>query len=265
MKTRQSHVAFGNANVSWSLQETNHGQRCRNRSARQRRRRPAVRRGRWAAAARSQGPQASASPQRSQEVSCALELQLLTARRPVQRGRRRFRCPLRLETGNLPKLKSLSIHFSEFSVLHVILFFFTRKTAKLLTRSPNCEASPREKQCFEVLFRYHQQLAGIKREKNRPQLHSSVKRNLKPFQERERLYLEDVLTSLRLLFWMTFSMPSSKVLIIRTTEEKYIYVDFILKCKNMKRTLCHVSFQCLKMLSTQSLKLLNLSKFYSTS
>ena len=25
---------------------------------------------------------------------------------------------------------------------------------------------------------------------------------------------------------MTFSMPSSKVLIIRTTEEKYIYVDF---------------------------------------
>lgn len=174
MKTRQSHVAFGNASVSCSLQESNHGQRCKeNRSARQSRRRWAARRGRRAEAARSQGPQASASPQRSQEVSCALELQLLTARRPVQRGRRRFRCLLSLETGTLPKLKCLWIHFSEFSVLHIILVFFTRKTAKLLTRSPNCKASPGEKQCFQVPFLYHRQLAGIKREKNRPQLHSS--------------------------------------------------------------------------------------------
>ena len=67
---------------------------------------------------------------------------------------------------------------------------------------------------------------ALKEKKTDPSRTAQVKRNLKPFQERERLYLEDVLTSLRLLFWMTFSMPSSKVLIIRTTEQKYIYVDF---------------------------------------
>lgn len=117
------------------------------------------------------------------------------ARRPCSKRQTSLRCLLSLETGTLPKLKCLWIHFSEFSVLHIILVFFTRKTAKLLTRSPNCKASPGEKQCFQVPFLYHRQLAGIKREKTDPSCTAQVKRNLKPFLEKERLYLEDVLIS----------------------------------------------------------------------
>lgn len=46
-----------------------------------------------------------------------------------------------LETFTLPKLKSISIHFPEFSILHIILFFITRNNwnapeePKLLTKS----------------------------------------------------------------------------------------------------------------------------------
>lgn len=46
-----------------------------------------------------------------------------------------------LETFTSPKLKSISIHFPEFSILHIILFFFTRNNwnapegPKLLTKS----------------------------------------------------------------------------------------------------------------------------------
>lgn len=42
-----------------------------------------------------------------------------------------------LETFTLPKLKSISAHFPEFSILHIILFFFT-ETTETLQRGPNC-------------------------------------------------------------------------------------------------------------------------------
>lgn len=193
MKTRQSHVAFGNASVSCSLQESNHGQRCKeNRSARQSRRRWAARRGGGPRPRGRRGPQASASPQRSQEVSCALSCSF-SRLAPVQRGRRRFRCLLSLETEQVlcQNLSAFGYTFLSFFVLHIILVFFTRKTAKLLTRSPNCKASPGET-VFSSPVSVPPQLAGIKREKQTlaAQLRSSA--NLKPFLEKERLYLEDV-------------------------------------------------------------------------
>ena len=69
-----------------------------------------------------------------------------------------------LETFTLPKLKSISVHFSEFSILHIILFFFTRNNwttpegPQLLTKSKRETMLP-------VQSVYHQQLASAERGK----------------------------------------------------------------------------------------------------